>query len=60
LSLLVLGGLVACGNSEPDQIAFASDRDGDFEVFVMDADGTNVVSQIRKVRIQNLSHKGFV
>jgi hypothetical protein len=28
--------------------------------FVMDADGTNVVSQIRKVRLQNLSHKGFV
>ena len=26
------------------QIAFASDRYGDYEIFVMNADGTNVVS----------------
>ena len=42
IALSLLGGLVACGSSEPDQIAFSSDRDGDFEIFVMDADGSNV------------------
>jgi len=26
-----------------DRIAFASDRDGDFEIFVMNPDGTRVV-----------------
>ena len=43
LCSLVLAPVFACGGSlDPDQIAFSSDRDGDGEVFVMDADGRNV------------------
>ena len=41
-ALSLLGGLVACGSSEPDQIAFTSECDGYWNVFVMDADGSNV------------------
>ena len=44
-----VGVLLACvllagcgGGSEDSKIAFASDRDGDLEVFVMNADGTGV------------------
>ena len=44
-----IGVLLACvllagcgGGSEDGKIAFESDRDGDFEVFVMNADGTGV------------------
>jgi hypothetical protein len=33
-----------------NRITFDSDRDGDFEIFLMDADGTNVVG---------LNQKGF-
>ena len=43
LCSLVSASVFACGGSSgPDQIAFDSDRDGDNEIFVMDADGTNV------------------
>ena len=43
LCFLVSASVFACGGSSgPEQIAFTSYRDGDFEVFVMDADGTNV------------------
>ena len=44
----LLGGLVACGSSEPDQIAFSYagepnfDFDEEREIYVMDADGSNV------------------
>ena len=43
LCSLVSASAFACsGSSGPDQIAFTSDRDGDYEIFVMDSDGTNV------------------
>ena len=43
LCSLVSASVFACGGSSgPAQIAFQSARDGDFEIFVMDADGTNV------------------
>ena len=43
LCSLVSVSVFACGGSSgPDQIAFTSTRDGDSEIFVMDADGTNV------------------
>ncbi len=34
---------VSATSSAPGKIAFHSDRDGDFEIYVMDADGSNVV-----------------
>ena len=36
--------LAACGDlpTAPGRIAFASDRDGDYDIYVMDADGGNV------------------
>ena len=44
-----IGVLLACvllagcgGGSEDGKIAFQSDRDGDMEIFVMNADGTGV------------------
>ena len=37
--VLVFAG---CSNENGELIAFMSDRDGDYEIFVMDADGTNV------------------
>ena len=37
--------LAGCGGgSEDGKIAFMSDRDGDDEIFVMNADGSDVVS----------------
>ena len=43
LCSLVSVSVFACGGtSGPAQIAFESSRDGDLEIFVMDADGTNV------------------
>ena len=43
LCSLVSVSVFACGGSSgPVEIAFESFRDGDFEIFVMDADGTNV------------------
>ena len=43
LCSLVSASVFACGGSSgPAQIAFSNDRDGDREIFVMDADGTNV------------------
>jgi len=46
-----IGVLLACvllagcgGGSEDGKIAFESDRDGNNEIFVMNADGSNVVS----------------
>jgi len=43
--LLLVALLVACGGgSNGNKIAFQSDRDGDDEIFVMNADGSNVVS----------------
>ncbi len=37
--------LAGCGSGgEDSKIAFQSDRDGDMEIFVMNADGSNVVS----------------
>ena len=46
-----VGVLLACvllagcgGGSEDGKIAFQSDRDGDDEIFVMNADGSNVVA----------------
>ena len=37
--------LVACGGgSNGNKIAFTSDRYGDWEIFVMNADGSNVVA----------------
>jgi len=43
--VLVLAG---CGNEDGNRIVFNSDRDGDWEIFVMDADGTNVVRTNQK------------
>ena len=52
LCSLVSVPVFACGGSSgPDEIAFSSDRDGDGEIFVMDADGTNV---------RQLDQKGLV
>ena len=53
LCSLVSASVFACSGSSGDdrfpawspdgkQIAFTNDRDGEIEVFVMDADGTNV------------------
>ena len=40
---LVVGLVLAgCGSATGDSIAFDSDRDGDYEIFVMNADGTEV------------------
>ena len=48
--LLICGILLACGGAEPveedevappSKIAFVSDRDGNAEIYVMDADGSN-------------------
>ena len=40
---LVSTSVFACaGSAGPGQIAFESDRDGNWEIYVMDADGTNV------------------
>ena len=47
--LLVCVLLAGCGGgSSGDRIAFTSDRDGDPEIFVMNADGTKVRSQRAK------------
>ena len=40
----VLFVLAGCGNRDGNRIAFQSDRDGGWEIFVMNADGTNVVT----------------
>jgi len=44
VGVLLLGALlVACGDgSNGNKIAFQSDRDGDHEIYVMNADGTEV------------------
>ena len=43
LCSLVSASVFACAGSEgPVQIVFDSFHDGDWEIFVMDADGTNV------------------
>ena len=39
---LVLFAAGCSGGGSGDRIAFASDRDGDYEIFVMNADGTDV------------------
>ena len=45
LSLSLGGAIVACngGEGKTSVIAFHSDRDGNFEIYVMDADVSNVV-----------------
>ena len=46
---LVVGLVLAgCGSATGDSIAFDSDRDGDYEIFVMNADGTGVFSTGQK------------
>ena len=40
--LLLVMVAAACGADTTSRIAFASDRDGNFEIYVMDADGANV------------------
>jgi len=43
--LLACALLAGCGGgSNGNKIAFQSDRDGDIEIFVMNADGSDVVS----------------
>ena len=39
---LVLFAAGCSGGGSGDRIAFTSDRDGDYEIFVMNADGTDV------------------
>ena len=39
---LVLFAAGCSGGGSGDRIAFGSDRNGDYEIFVMNADGTNV------------------
>jgi hypothetical protein len=42
--VLVFAAVGCGGGSSGDRIAFHSDRDGDSEIFVMNADGTNTYS----------------
>lgn len=42
LAFVVFIVLVSCGRSTPYGIVFASDRDGNFDIFRMDSDGENV------------------
>jgi hypothetical protein len=42
VAALVLFAAGCSGGGSGDRIAFTSDRNGDYEIFVMNADGTNV------------------
>jgi hypothetical protein len=44
VAALVLFAAGCSGGGSGDRIAFASDRYGDWEIFVMNADGTNTYS----------------
>ena len=39
---LIAGLLLACGNEPPHRLVFYSDRDGDDDIYLMQADGTGV------------------
>ena len=41
--LIALSGILGCDGG-PEQIAFTSDRDGNIEIHLMNADGTNQIN----------------
>ena len=42
--MVMILGLFACEVAPPGRIAFGSNRDGNYEIYVMNADGTNQIN----------------